>query len=104
VDVPTFVQLLAAPLVMLSMWKFSFGPCCQRPVDHDLYLDTLMETMLRGLAAPAAGSDATKRAAESAERRAARGPVARLSPDKNHRAPQQHTRAAASEQGKSRER
>ncbi|MFN9678176.1 MAG: TetR/AcrR family transcriptional regulator [Betaproteobacteria bacterium] len=87
VDVPTFVQMLAAPLVMLSMWKFSFGPCCQRPVDHDLYLDTLIETMLRGLAAPAAGGAATKRTAGGAERRAARRPVARLSVDKKQRAP-----------------
>jgi AcrR family transcriptional regulator len=83
VDVPTFVQMLSAPLVMLSMWKFSFGPCSGQPLDHGLYLQTLMDTMLRGLAAEPAAADATERAGTGPGRAALGRPVARLSARKN---------------------
>src|SRR4029453_14002196 len=35
-----FVRVMTAPLVMLSLWKRSFGPCSQTPVDADVYLAT----------------------------------------------------------------
>ncbi len=40
VDVPTFVRVMTAPLVMLSLWRSSFGPCSAEPIDSDAYLAT----------------------------------------------------------------
>jgi AcrR family transcriptional regulator len=49
VDVPTFVQVLTAPLVMLSLWKRSFGPCSQQTLDADAYIRTMLDTYLTAL-------------------------------------------------------
>lgn len=40
VDVPTFVRVMSAPLVMLSLWQRSFGPCSGAPIDNESYLAT----------------------------------------------------------------
>lgn len=80
VDVPTFVQMLSAPLVMLCVWRFSFGPCSHRPVDEGLYLQTLVDTVLRGLKSEPDGARlATKRTDRGAKRPARASAVARLS-------------------------
>lgn len=56
VDVETFVNVMTAPMVMLSLWTRSFGPCSARPIEPDRYIETLLDTVLTSLqAAPAAG-------------------------------------------------
>jgi hypothetical protein len=44
-----FVRVITAPLVMLSLWKRSFGPCSQQPVDADAYLETHIDMVLTSL-------------------------------------------------------
>lgn len=51
VDVPTFVQVVTAPMVMLNLWKHSFGPCSARPLDAEAYVETLLEMALASLRA-----------------------------------------------------
>jgi AcrR family transcriptional regulator len=53
-DVPTFVQVVTAPMVMLSLWTRSFGPCSARPLDAESYVDTLLDMALASLQAKAA--------------------------------------------------
>jgi hypothetical protein len=43
------VQVLTAPLVMLSLWKRSFGPCSQQTLDADAYIRTMLDTYLTAL-------------------------------------------------------
>ena len=49
VDPAMFVRVITAPLVMLSLWKRSFGPCSQQPVDADAYLATHIDIVLTSL-------------------------------------------------------
>jgi AcrR family transcriptional regulator len=49
VDSDMFVRVMTAPLVMLSLWKRSFGVCGARPVDADKYVATLLDIMLGAL-------------------------------------------------------
>ncbi|HQR21129.1 MAG TPA: TetR/AcrR family transcriptional regulator [Burkholderiaceae bacterium] len=49
VDTAMFVRVVTAPLVMLSLWKRSFGPCSQQPVDADAYLSTHVDMVLASL-------------------------------------------------------
>jgi AcrR family transcriptional regulator len=49
VDVETFVRVMAAPLVMLSLWKRSFGPCSRQPIDADAFLATHAHMVLTAL-------------------------------------------------------
>ena len=49
VDVEMTVQTLAATLVMLSLWKCSFGPCGQRPIDANAYIASSLDTFLTSL-------------------------------------------------------
>ena len=58
VNVEMTVQPLAASLVMLSLWKCSFGPCSARPIDAASYIDTTLDTFLTSLRAGA--PDATE--------------------------------------------
>jgi hypothetical protein len=44
-----FVRVMSAPLVMLSLWKRSFGPCSQQPVDAEVYLATHIDMVLAAL-------------------------------------------------------
>jgi AcrR family transcriptional regulator len=53
VAIPEFVQVMTAPMVMLTLWKRSFGPCSARPLDADAYIETLLDTFLTALARPA---------------------------------------------------
>ncbi len=41
VDVDYIVEVLTAALVMLSLWKRSFGPCASRPIDPVRFTDAL---------------------------------------------------------------
>jgi AcrR family transcriptional regulator len=49
VDIPMFVRVMTAPLVMLSLWKRSFGPCSAQPVDADAYIGTHVDMVLAAL-------------------------------------------------------
>ena len=49
VDVEMNVHALAASLVMLSLWKCSFGPCSQKPIDPAAYIDTTIDTFVTSL-------------------------------------------------------
>jgi len=49
VDIPMFVRVMTAPLVMLSLWKRSFGPCSAQPVDADAYIGTHVDMVLTAL-------------------------------------------------------
>ena len=74
VDVEMNVHTLAASLVMLSLWKCSFGPCSQRPIDAKAYIDTTVDTFLTSLkcGAPTTAGGATDCANRSAKRSGAR--------------------------------
>ncbi|HTN49401.1 MAG TPA: TetR/AcrR family transcriptional regulator [Burkholderiaceae bacterium] len=49
VDVQMFVRVITAPLVMLSLWKRSFGPCSAQPIDADAYIRTHVDMVLAAL-------------------------------------------------------
>jgi AcrR family transcriptional regulator len=55
VETETFVRVITAPLVMLSLWKRSFGVCSARPIDADRFIETLVDTMLAALRPRVAG-------------------------------------------------
>jgi AcrR family transcriptional regulator len=69
VDVEMNVHTLAASLVMLSLWKCSFGPCSQRPIDAAAYIDTTVDTFLTSLKC---GAPKPSGATECANRRVKR--------------------------------
>ena len=48
-DVPMFVHVMIGPLVMLTLWKNSFGPCCNRPLEPRAYLATHLDATLASL-------------------------------------------------------
>lgn len=56
VEVETFVRVLTAPLVMLSLWKRSFGPCSTRPLDAEKFIQMLLDTFLAALKPGASSS------------------------------------------------
>jgi len=49
VEVPMLVRVITAPLVMLSLWKRSFGPCSGEPLDADAYIATHIDMVLASL-------------------------------------------------------
>lgn len=53
VDTATYVRVMTAPLVMLSLWKHSFAPCSAAPLDPQQYLATMLDTHLAALRATA---------------------------------------------------
>lgn len=55
VDVPLFVRVMSAPLVMLALWNRSFGPCSRQPVDADAFIAMLLDTHLAALRTGRAG-------------------------------------------------
>jgi AcrR family transcriptional regulator len=65
VHIETFVHVFSAPMVMLSLWKRSFGPCSSKPVDADRCIETLLDMALAslqaGVTAPAAGRKVRRR-------------------------------------------
>jgi AcrR family transcriptional regulator len=76
VDVEMNVQTLAASLVMLSLWKCSFGPCSARPIDAAAYIGSTLDTFLTSLKsrAPGGPTDATERANRGVKRSGQRSP------------------------------
>ena len=51
VDVESMVNVMVAPVVMLMMWKHSFGPCGTRDVDPRRTIASLVDLFTHGLAA-----------------------------------------------------
>ena len=52
VDPAVMTQVLIAPVMMLMMWTLSFMPTCEMPaIDPHAFMDTFIDTTLRGLEA-----------------------------------------------------
>jgi AcrR family transcriptional regulator len=49
VDIEYFVHVMAAPLVMLTLWNRSFGPCRPGGLDNDRYLAAALEAFVAAL-------------------------------------------------------
>jgi AcrR family transcriptional regulator len=49
VDVTQTMNVVIAPMLMLMMWKHSFGACACGPISADEYLDTFIDLVLNGL-------------------------------------------------------
>jgi AcrR family transcriptional regulator len=49
VDVPTFVRVLTAPMVMLLLWRHSFDACCHQRIDPQRYVDVHIDATLHAL-------------------------------------------------------
>ena len=54
VDIEYFVHVVAAPLVMLTLWNRSFGPCSARGLDADRYLAAALDAFIAALQPPLA--------------------------------------------------
>jgi AcrR family transcriptional regulator len=52
VDVASHVRVITAPLVMLSLWSRSFGPCSADPLDPEAYLACTVAMARAALARP----------------------------------------------------
>jgi len=50
VDVEATVHLLAAPMLMISLWRNSLEPCCDEKIDARAVLDAHVDLLARGLA------------------------------------------------------
>ena len=61
VDVEYFVHVLAAPLVMLTLWSRSFGPCSAHGLDAGRYLATAIDTAVAALRPTGTGRRVTGR-------------------------------------------
>ncbi|MEO6025012.1 MAG: TetR/AcrR family transcriptional regulator [Burkholderiales bacterium] len=53
VDMPSLLHLVMSPMVMLSLWQFSFADHCKLDVDPEATLTLHVDMLLRGLAADA---------------------------------------------------
>ncbi|RCS57594.1 TetR/AcrR family transcriptional regulator [Parvibium lacunae] len=51
-EIPTTVHVLFAPMVMLSLWHHSFGPCCPDNLDPIAYLNRYLTLTLTALSHP----------------------------------------------------
>ena len=49
VDTAQVTHILAAPMLMLMMWKHSFNVCHPEPIDVQAYLDSFLDLALHGL-------------------------------------------------------
>jgi TetR/AcrR family transcriptional regulator len=62
VDVEYFVHVVAAPLVMLTLWNRSFGPCRPGGLDDERYLAAALDAFVAALR-PQAAARRPRRAA-----------------------------------------
>jgi AcrR family transcriptional regulator len=56
VDVEYFVRVVAAPLVMLTLWNRAFGPCEPGGLDDERYLAAALDAFVAALRPPAAAA------------------------------------------------
>jgi len=50
VDIEASVHLLAAPMLMITLWKNALEPCCDDRIDPEALLEAHVEMLSRGLA------------------------------------------------------
>jgi AcrR family transcriptional regulator len=50
-DMDSATDVILAPLLMLTIWRFSLGPCVATPHDAESYLNTHVQLLLNGLLA-----------------------------------------------------
>jgi AcrR family transcriptional regulator len=50
VDTRAIADLLAAPMLMISMWRNALEPCCDERIDPEALIDAHVEMLTRGLA------------------------------------------------------
>ena len=50
IDVDASVHLLAAPMLMITLWKNALEPCCDDRIDPETLLEAHVEMLSRGLA------------------------------------------------------
>jgi AcrR family transcriptional regulator len=55
IDAPAMTRIIVAPIIMLMLWKYSFGPCQLETISPGQYLDNFIDLCLNGLHQPAAG-------------------------------------------------
>jgi len=67
VDVEYFVHVVAAPLVMLTLWDRSFGPCRPGGLDEERYLAAALDALVAALR-PQAAAPSARRATAAAGR------------------------------------
>jgi AcrR family transcriptional regulator len=67
VDVEYFVHVAAAPLVMLTLWNRSFGPCRPGGLDEERYLAAALDALVAALR-PQAAAPSARRATAAAGR------------------------------------
>ena len=51
IDTVNAHRVICAPIIMLMMWKHSFGPCQAEPISPQGYLECFIDLLLRGLLA-----------------------------------------------------
>lgn len=49
VDIPTMVNVLISPLLMLAIWRYSFAPCAQPAQEPQAFLDAHFDLIINGL-------------------------------------------------------
>jgi AcrR family transcriptional regulator len=49
---PTMTMVLCAPVLMLTMWTHSFFPCDTHEIDPDVFMETFLAMIQRGLKRP----------------------------------------------------
>jgi AcrR family transcriptional regulator len=69
VDAETFVRVMTGPLVMLLLWRHSFGPCGDQPIDPQRYLAIHIDNTLRALRREPARDRPARRASPRKGRR-----------------------------------
>ena len=67
VDIEYFVHVVAAPLVMLTLWDRSFGPCRPGGLDEERYLAAALDALVAALR-PQAAAPSARRATAAAGR------------------------------------
>ena len=67
VDIEYFVHVVAAPLVMLTLWNRSFGPCRPGGLDEERYLAAALDALVAALR-PQAAAPSARRATAAAGR------------------------------------
>ena len=48
-EIPHVTKVIVAPMIMLMMWKHSFGACQIEPISPEDYLNSFIDLCLRGL-------------------------------------------------------
>jgi AcrR family transcriptional regulator len=72
VDTALYVRVMTAPLVMLSLWKHSFGACSAQPLDPEQYLAAVLDAHLASLRPAVAAPPRSEPSATSQKRRSAK--------------------------------